>query len=212
MRSKLLRLIAIFVFVTIGQTTYAADSFQGTVWSLSYSGSALADADPLHETYQITLAVNTSGYTGTGSFIDQVAVKVSSSLFGATLVSAPGGAANWVLAGGGLNANGCSGSGSGFECADGLILSGNTAIPGGTYSWIFNLTMNNGALFTTPLSASVKGRFVDLSGNKVGALVSENVSLTTVTPVPEPEIYAMMGLGLGLIGWAGRRKKLQQSA
>lgn len=28
-----------------------------------------------------------------------------------------------------------------------------------------------------------------------------------VTPVPEPEIYAMMGLGLGLLGWAGRRRK-----
>lgn len=28
-------------------------------------------------------------------------------------------------------------------------------------------------------------------------------------PVPEPEIYAMMGLGLGLLGWVGRRRKLQ---
>jgi len=28
-------------------------------------------------------------------------------------------------------------------------------------------------------------------------------------PVPEPEIYAMMGLGLGLLGWVGRRKRLQ---
>jgi hypothetical protein len=26
--------------------------------------------------------------------------------------------------------------------------------------------------------------------------------------VPEPEIYAMMGLGLGLLGWVGRRRKL----
>ena len=28
-------------------------------------------------------------------------------------------------------------------------------------------------------------------------------------PIPEPEIYAMMGLGLGLLGWAARRKKQQ---
>lgn len=27
------------------------------------------------------------------------------------------------------------------------------------------------------------------------------------TPVPEPEIYAMLGLGLGLMGWVGRRRK-----
>lgn len=30
--------------------------------------------------------------------------------------------------------------------------------------------------------------------------------LTLTAAVPEPEIYAMMGLGLGLIGWARRRK------
>ena len=34
----------------------------------------------------------------------------------------------------------------------------------------------------------------------------------TVAAVPEPEIYAMMGVGLGLIGWIGRRKKLAKSA
>lgn len=26
-------------------------------------------------------------------------------------------------------------------------------------------------------------------------------------PVPEPEVYAMMGIGLGLLGWVGRRRK-----
>jgi hypothetical protein len=31
----------------------------------------------------------------------------------------------------------------------------------------------------------------------------------TAIPIPEPEIYAMMGFGLGLLGWVGRRKKLQ---
>jgi len=33
----------------------------------------------------------------------------------------------------------------------------------------------------------------------------------TAAPVPEPEIYAMMGLGLGLMGWAGRRKRLKEA-
>ena len=32
---------------------------------------------------------------------------------------------------------------------------------------------------------------------------------SSVAPVPEPEIYAMMGIGLGLLGWVGRRRKLQ---
>ena len=29
-------------------------------------------------------------------------------------------------------------------------------------------------------------------------------------PAPEPEIYAMMGPGLGLMGWVGRRKRQTQ--
>jgi len=33
-----------------------------------------------------------------------------------------------------------------------------------------------------------------------------------VTPIPEPEIYAMLGVGLGLLGWVGRRKKLKENA
>lgn len=33
-----------------------------------------------------------------------------------------------------------------------------------------------------------------------------------ISPVPEPEIYAMMGLGLGLLGWAGRHRRKHQAA
>jgi len=190
------------LFAAIGQTTYA-DTFQGSIWSLTYSGSPLPDADTTHETYEITLGVDTSGYTGGGSFLDQIALKVSNSLSGASLVAAPGGIASWTLVPGGINASGCSGSGGGFECADSVIL-GNTAV-GGIYSWVFDLTMDNGALFTGLNQASVKGRFVDALGNKIGDLVSENITLTS--PVPEPEIYAMMGVGLALMGWVGRRRK-----
>jgi hypothetical protein len=32
---------------------------------------------------------------------------------------------------------------------------------------------------------------------------------STVAAIPEPEIYAMLGVGLGLMGWVGRMKKLQ---
>ena len=33
--------------------------------------------------------------------------------------------------------------------------------------------------------------------------------VTGVSPIPEPEIYAMLSIGLGLMGWVGRRRKLQ---
>jgi len=49
-------------------------------------------------------------------------------------------------------------------------------------------------------------------GNGVGNDVFVDVSWSTsvlspVGAVPEPEIYAMMGIGLGVLGWMARRKK-----
>jgi len=38
-----------------------------------------------------------------------------------------------------------------------------------------------------------------------GDLLSQDIT----TPIPEPEIYAMMGLGLGLMGFVARRRKQQ---
>lgn len=195
-----------------------ANSFQGTIWSLTYSGAALPDADPLHETFRVTLGIDTNGYSGTGSFLDQVAVKVSDSFVSASLYSAPFGVASWALVPGGISASGCNGAGSGFECVNSLaVLNAGKGVainPGNgvgiDYSWVLDITMDNGALFTGLDMASVKGRFVNSSGAKVGDLVSEHITLTT--PVPEPETYAMLLAGLGLLGFAARRRKQKELA
>jgi len=51
------------------------------------------------------------------------------------------------------------------------------------------------------------------AGGNDFAIDDINLSIeSTVTPIPEPEIYAMMGLGLGLLGWVGRRRKQQAVA
>jgi len=57
--------------------------------------------------------------------------------------------------------------------------------------------------------------FLSYSGTMgiVGPDVSANLSPTTnVTPVPEPEIYAMLAAGLGLMGFVGRRRRKEQIA
>jgi hypothetical protein len=41
---------------------------------------------------------------------------------------------------------------------------------------------------------------------------ADNGLTLNVAAVPEPEIYAMMMVGLGLLGWVGRRKRLTQRA
>jgi hypothetical protein len=38
-----------------------------------------------------------------------------------------------------------------------------------------------------------------------GALVLDNLTLTAV-PIPEPETYALMAAGLGIVGWLARRR------
>jgi len=76
--------------------------------------------------------------------------------------------------------------------------------PTDIYQWTFDITMLNGTLFTGTDQSSVKGRFVDTYSNKVGALVSENVTL--VTPDPETEHRVLMLAGLGLVGVIARSR------
>lgn len=67
---------------------------QGSIYTLTYDGTALADADPLKETFRITLTIDTTGYSGGGGFIDAAAIKVSSSSVSASLFDAPVGVGN----------------------------------------------------------------------------------------------------------------------
>src|SRR3954466_14657938 len=94
---------------------------QGSVYTLDILGLAPIDLTPgdlSFDTYRVILTIDTKGYTGGGSAIDEVAVKISSAVDDAHLIStSPDPVGSWSLVKGGLNADGCSGSGSGFECS-----------------------------------------------------------------------------------------------
>lgn len=164
---------------------------QGSIYDLTYSGAPIATTATT-ETFRITLTIDTSGYNGAGTNINTVALKVSSSFVSAALVTAPGGAGNWVQMYGGLNAAGCSGSGSGYDCVRVALIANAPPVPAGTYTWEFDIEVPTGTLFTAALEASVKARYGSGSVLKVGDLVSEGITLS----VPEPSLALLFAAGL----------------
>ena len=66
--------------------------------------------------------------------------------------------------------------------------------------------------------ASATVNFSDLAGTPVfygftaaNGLATDGHMVTSAVPVPEPETYAMMLAGLGLLGFAARRKNLKSA-
>jgi hypothetical protein len=176
---------------------------QGSIYEISYSGVAISTAGPT-DTWQITYTIDTTGYNVIGgTHLDTVALKVSAQLVSANLVSAPGGVALWNETLGGLNASGCSGAGSGFDCVEATSVGTSPAVPGGIYTWVFDLEIADGGLFTGLDLASIKARYVDDAGTKVGDLVSENITLTLV---PEPSTALLVLLGATLLGARRQRR------
>jgi len=82
-----------------------------------------------------------------------------------------------------------------FSCIDCTGINGNGFV-GATVSALFSNGETRYGTYTLTNEAGF--------GSKVG--------ITSVSPVPEPETYAMMLAGLGLIGAIARRRKQQQSA
>lgn len=206
-----MRTIALLALLALAVPAQAASSFtddRGSIWTLTYNGLALPDADPLHETFRITLGVDTDAYALSGSYIDQVSLKVSSSLSAYSLFAAPSSVSDWTLVPGGLDASGCSGSGSGFLCADSAITlnSGQGAAvttangPGIDLAWVFDLTMDNGTLFTALDQATLKARYVQ-------PLDEQHLVASNITLVPEPELSSLLVAGFALLGFVARRRK-----
>src|SRR5215472_261980 len=177
--------------------TCTNNTCQGAIYELTYSGSPISSTSTT-QTFEITLTIDPTGYNGGGAFINAVAPKVSSAENSVTLASAPGVLANWTTLNGGINAGGCSMAGAGFVCAEdetppSKIPLGDAPAPKATtYAWVFDITIPTGTL--TPGAGSIKVEYTDGSGHKVGALVSEPI---TIEVVPEPSTAVLLSAGLG---------------
>jgi len=139
-----------------------------------------------------------------------------------------------ILATGDFAANGVVAGGTSAVLSDFIFPSAGVqplwSVLGSTFSFALNsisIDTQNANTLSLVGTGTISGIGFDatpgtwnFSGNPVGTSYfvfsaggSNGGSNTgSVAAIPEPEIYAMMGAGLGLIGWIGRRKKSDRSA
>jgi len=202
MRSHKLVMSLAFVAATLTSPAATANSlaFQGVTFEMLASDNVL--------TLNIYNALNAAGdWLGINSL---AAFEVKSANTTNGTVTTTNTSRDWVYAAGGVNNGGsidCGGGDTASSCFNAMSggvldpapLSGSspTSDP---MSW----TIQYGA--PVNLSApSLKVLFLDSSGEKQGSLLSMTIP---ASPVPEPEVYAMIGVGLAVLGWVGRRKRV----
>ncbi len=101
-----------------------------------------------------------------------------------------------TVSGNELNANGCSGGGSGKFC---FTFDSPLAMAD---SFSFEITATSGSFSFPAAGPDLKVLFLGQNGKQVGGLLSQ-----PVPAIPEPETYALMLAGLGLVGVMARRRR-----
>lgn len=194
-RLKKLALAPIAAALIASAATASANmlTFQGVRFDTFTSGNTL--------TLVITNAL--SGGTGNWTNINWLSgfeIKNIGTVTGVTLGAGFDSSWNYTLADGLSSSSNCT--------------SGNT--PGGCFYSVPAEALSDSMSFTMSFSGSnidfsapsLKVRFLNglYDAHAQGSLLSQTL------PVPEPEIYAMMAIGLGVLGWRVSRKKVKDAA
>ena len=168
-------------------------TYQGVTFTSSWSGNLL--------TLEID-AANRTGDWADATTIGALQLKELGSFSDVTLVAAPGVASDWTLSSNELNANGCAGGG---HAGSSLCYSGPRLAL--SDDMVFQFRFDGGA---PALDAPhLKVNFFGEGERKVGSLLSQAIVSSPVSPVPEPQTYALMLGGLGVMGALARRRQKQ---
>ena len=201
---KLILTWACCIAMTLGVSTAFADSIGpdcgsvnclGNIYTLNYSQTSTQVGT---DNYTITLTLDSSSFVdGTDSgFLMAVSPNITG-WSNATLVSAPGGTADWssVMAGG-LDSSGCNGHGVPFFCNDAMS-QGTFNEVGSSTPLTFVWTITDSTLPTGTDGAAIKALFDSSSGKNLG-ITSADIALQPSPSVPEPS--SLLLLSSGLIG------------
>jgi hypothetical protein len=163
--------------------------YQGVGFASSWSGNVL------------TLEIDAADPTGSwanATTLGALQLKDLGSFDSVALTAAPAGATNWTLSSNELNANGCTGGSHG-----GTSLCYSGAHIALTDDMVFQFTFSGGD--PNPVAPQLKVNMFGPDGDrKVGSLMGQHLP---VAAVPEPQTYAMLLGGLGLMGFMARRRK-----
>jgi PEP-CTERM motif-containing protein len=152
--------------------------------------------------YLVDLTIDTTGATASGT-LNLFSIQLfdgSTSITNATITSGPTG---WAVSGFG-NTNHCGSGHLPFICSQGPGITVTSGGPGGTYTFVFDVTGIPGA----PTNADIQAFQGSLPGGGGALAISNGVGVGTA--VPEPASLTL--LGLGLVGVAFLRRRRQQHA
>jgi hypothetical protein len=193
-----LRNAAVSLLLTAGLAASASAgtlTYQGVTFETSWTGNLL--------TLQID-AAHPTGDWASATTLGALQLKDLGSFDSVSLVSAPGAAGGWTLSSNELNANGCSG---GAHVGTSLCYSGTHVALADNMLFQFAFSGGNPD-FSAP---HLKVEFFGDGDRKVGSLLSQNLESLAlpqdVTPVPEPQSWALLFGGLSAMGVMVRRRK-----
>src|SRR5688572_26373978 len=117
---KLLIVLAVSVFTSLAASAGTIGPSCGSCFGGTYTLDAhFLSSSAGSESWRITYTLETQGVTDADvTYVGSIAAKVTSNMLAVTTVQNPTSTAgNWTIPSpGGLNSNGCSGSGSGWAC------------------------------------------------------------------------------------------------